>query len=185
MQKISLWELFITFFRIGAFTFGGGYAMLPLIQKEVVDTKNWLSEDDFSNVLAVTQSAPGALAVNSSVFIGYNLAGFPGALAAVLGSILPSFLIILVVATFFTQFSSAPIVQKMFNGIRPAVVALIAYAVVKLGRNILVNKFAYIIATVVLLLNLLLGVSPIQNIILAAVTGVAYDLYQHKTKESK
>lgn len=185
MKKTSLWELFITFSKIGAFTFGGGYAMLPLIQKEVVEIKDWLSEEDFSDVLAVTQSAPGALAVNSSVFIGYNLAGFPGAITAVLGSILPSFLIILTVAVFFTQFSSAPIVQRMFNGIRPAVVALIAYAVVKLGRNILVNSFAYIIAVTVLLLNLLLGISPIQIIIIAALAGVAYELYQHQTKEPK
>ncbi|NLW56570.1 MAG: chromate transporter [Firmicutes bacterium] len=177
MQKTILWELFITFFKIGAFTFGGGYAMLPLIQKEVVDQKNWLSEEDFSNVLAVTQSAPGALAVNASVFIGYNLAGFPGAMVSVLGTTLPSFLVILIIAAFFTQFSSLPVVQSMFNGIRPAVVALIAYAVVKLGKNILVNRFAYIIAAAVLLLNLLLGLSPIQNIMMAALAGVAYHLY--------
>ncbi|HBT17163.1 MAG TPA: chromate transporter, partial [Firmicutes bacterium] len=84
MKKTSLAELFLTFFKIGAFTFGGGYAMLPLIQREVVNVKKWLSEDEFGDVLAVTQSAPGALAVNSSVFIGYNLAGLPGATVAVL-----------------------------------------------------------------------------------------------------
>ena len=152
--------------------------MLPLIQEEVVTTKKWLSTEDFSAVLAVTQSAPGVLAVNSSVFIGYSLAGFPGAIAGVLGSILPAFLIILVVAVFFTQFSALPIVRRMFNGIRPAVVALIAYAVVKLGKNILVDGFAYCIALAVLLLSILFGIDPISNIIWAALAGVASYLYQ-------
>ncbi len=183
MQATILWDLFLTFFKIGAFTFGGGYAMLPLIQKEVVEVKKWLSDEEFGDVLAVTQSSPGALAVNASCFIGYHRAGFPGAIVAVLGTILPSFLIILIIATFFTQFSSVPAVQRMFNGIRPAVVALIAYAVVKLGRKILVNRFAFLIAAAVLLLNLLLGVSPIQNLIMAALAGVAYHLYHQKTKE--
>lgn len=182
MQTTLLWELFTTFFKIGAFTFGGGYAMLPLIQKEVVEQKHWLSEDEFGDVLAVTQSSPGALAVNASLFIGYHLAGFPGAFVAVLGATLPSFLVILMIATFFTQFSSMPIVQSMFNGIRPAVVALIAYAVVKLGRKILVNRFAFLIAAAVLFLNLFLGVSPIQNMIMAALAGVAYHLYHEQTK---
>ncbi len=182
MKKTSLAELFLTFFKIGAFTFGGGYAMLPLIQREVVNVKKWLSEDEFGDVLAVTQSAPGALAVNSSVFIGYNLAGLPGATVAVLGSVLPSFFIILVVATFFTQFSSQPIVQRMFYGIRPAVVALIAYAVLKLGKNILVTSLGYFIALAVLLLHLLFGISPIQNIFLAAIAGV---VHHHLTEHRK
>ena len=182
MKKTSLAELFLTFFKIGAFTFGGGYAMLPLIQREVVNVKNWLSEDEFGDVLAVTQSAPGALAVNSSVFIGYNLSGLPGATVAVLGSVLPSFFIILVVATFFTQFSSQPIVQRMFYGIRPAVVALIAYAVLKLGKNILVTSLGYFIALAVLLLHLLFGISPIQNIFLAAIAGV---VHHHLTEHRK
>ena len=176
MNKTSLAELFRTFFKIGAFTFGGGYAMLPLIHKEIVDVKNWLSEDDFNNVLAVTQSAPGALAVNSSIFIGYSLAGIPGAISAVLGVVIPSFLIIIGVVVFFTRFSSITIVQKMFCGIRPAVVALVAYAAFKLSKTILVNPFGYLIAVAVLLLNLIFGISPIQNILISALAGIGYYL---------
>lgn len=183
MKRTQLAELFRTFFKIGAFTFGGGYAMLPLIHKEIVDMKNWLSEEEFNNVLAVTQSAPGALAVNSSIFIGYSLAGIPGAISAVLGVVIPSFLIIIGVAVFFSRLSTNTFVQRMFCGIRPAVVALVAYAAVKLSKTILVNPFGYLIAVAVLLLNLIFGISPIQNILLAALAGVGYYLLLKKNKK--
>ena len=117
---------FGTFFKIGLFTIGGGYAMVPLIEEEVVNKKKWISQEDFIDLLAISQSVPGVFAVNFSIFIGYKLRGFSGALALALGTILPSFLIILAIALFFQQFKEYEAVEKIFKGIRPAVVALIA-----------------------------------------------------------
>ena len=117
---------FCTFFKIGLFTIGGGYAMVPLIEEEVVNKKRWITQEDFIDLLAVSQSVPGVFAVNFSIFIGYKLKRFPGALALALGTILPSFLIILSIALFFHQFKEYETVEKIFKGIRPAVVALIA-----------------------------------------------------------
>src|SRR5690554_3807590 len=131
MNKPSLSKLFLTFLKIGAFTFGGGYAMLPLIREAVVDKEKWLTDDGFLDMIGITQSVPGVLAVNAAVFIGYQLAGVPGALLSAVGAVLPSFLIILFIAAFLIHFSGNVIVNKAFTGIRSAVVALIAYAVIK------------------------------------------------------
>ena len=119
-------DAFSTFFKIGLFTIGGGYAMVPLIEEEVVNKKKWLNQEDFIDLLAVSQSAPGVFAVNFSIFIGYKLRKFPGALSLALGAILPSFLIILSIVLFFHQFKEYEAVENIFKGIRPAVVALIA-----------------------------------------------------------
>ena len=117
------WTLFITFVRIGAFTIGGGYAMLPLIQREVVD-RGWMSKEEFIDLFAVAQSLPGVFAVNISIFVGYKLKKLTGSVICALGTILPSFLIILAIALFFTQFRENEWVEKAFKGLRPAVVAL-------------------------------------------------------------
>ncbi len=128
-----LFDMFKTFFKVGAFTIGGGYAMIPIIQKEIVDNKRWVEEDEFLDTIAIAQGSPGPIAVNVSIFVGYKLKGFKGALACALGTVLPSFLIILLIATVFFQFRNNPIIEKVFLGIRPAVVALIASAVYKIG----------------------------------------------------
>ena len=132
---------FGTFFKIGLFTIGGGYAMVPLIEEEVIHKKKWLTQEEFIDLLAVSQSVPGVFAVNFSIFIGYKLRKFPGALALALGAILPSFLIILAIALFFHQFKEYEAVENIFKGIRPAVVALIALIcaglAVNLGRELL------------------------------------------------
>ena len=117
-------EAFSIFFKIGLFTIGGGYAMVPLIQNEVVDRKKWISKEDFIDLLAIAQSAPGVFAVNIAIFIGYKLRKKKGAVVMTLGTVLPSFLIILAIAIFFQQFKEFEIVEKIFKGIRPAVVAL-------------------------------------------------------------
>ena len=119
------WTLFLTFVKIGTFTIGGGYAMLPLIQREVVD-KGWLSKEDFIDLFSVAQSLPGIFAVNISIFVGYKLKKVPGGIVCALGSILPSFFIILAIALFFTHVQDNIWVEKAFKGLRPAVVALIA-----------------------------------------------------------
>ena len=133
-------EAFGIFFKIGAFTIGGGYAMVPLIENEIVTKRNWISKDDFIDLLAIAQSAPGILAVNISIFIGYKLRGIRGSLVTALGTVLPSFVIILAIAMFFHNFKDNPIVERIFKGIRPAVVALIAAPTFSMAKSAKVNR---------------------------------------------
>ena len=134
-------EAFGIFFKIGAFTIGGGYAMVPLIENEIVTKRNWISKDDFIDLLAIAQSAPGILAVNISIFIGYKLRGIRGSLVTALGTVLPSFVIILAIAMFFHNFKDNPIVERIFKGIRPAVVALIAAPTFSMAKSARVNRY--------------------------------------------
>ena len=166
------WTLFLTFVKIGMFTIGGGYAMLPLIQREVVD-RGWLSKEDFVDVFAVTQSLPGIFAVNISIFVGYRLKKTPGAICCALGTILPSFLIILLIALFFTQVRDNEWVERAFKGLRPAVVALIVVPCLTTARSIKLTKLQLIIPVAAALLIWQVGVSP-ALIILAAIAGGLY-----------
>lgn len=127
--------LFSTFFRIGAFTIGGGYAMIPLIQREIVDSKHWLDEEEFLNMIALAQAAPGVIAVNSAIFIGYCVGGVRGLIASVLGAVIPSFVIILLIAMVFRDIAKYPAVEAVMKGMRPAVVGLLAAAVIRLSIN--------------------------------------------------
>lgn len=167
-----LFDIFKTFFKIGAFTIGGGYAMIPIIQKEVVDNKNWLENEEFLDSLAVTNSLPGPLAINCATFVGYKTAGVPGAVSAALGATMPSFLIILMIAVFFSSFSNNAIMDHIFAGIRPAVVALIAYALVKLTKSAGVTKVNIAIGILALGLTLLFKLHPIFVVILSGVAGL-------------
>lgn len=133
-------QLFWTYLKIGTFTLGGGYAMLPLIQREVVDRKHWIDEEEFLNMIALAQAAPGLIAVNSAIFIGWRIGGWKGVAGAVLGAVLPSFLIILAIAMVFSEWKELPAVEAVFKGIRPAVVALIAAPLVKMARGALKAK---------------------------------------------
>ena len=136
MEKVSLWTLAGVFAKIGMFTLGGGYAMIPLIDREVVEKRRWLEKDEFYDILAIAQSAPGLLIVNISIFAGYRLRGRRGSVAATIGSCLPSFLIILAIALFFAGYRDNVYVDKVFKGIRPVVVALIAVPVVDIGSSL-------------------------------------------------
>lgn len=167
-----LWQLFSMFFKIGFFTIGGGYAMLPLIQKEVVEKKQWLSEQDFIDMLAITQSIPGIIAVNISVFLGYKIQKLKGAFVAALGCILPSFIIILIIAYFFIEYKDNEHIVNIFKGIRPAIVAMIAVAVWKMIRNIPFSIQTSIIIIIGTLLIWLCAISPIYIIIIAALWGI-------------
>ena len=151
-------EAFSIFFKIGAFTIGGGYAMVPLIEDEIVTKRRWLDKEDFIDLLAISQSAPGILAVNISIFIGYRLRGVPGSIVTALGTVLPSFLIILAIALFFHNFKDNAVVERIFRGIRPAVVALIAAPTFSMA----------------------LGFSPIWIIIAAGVGGYVYGRMKHR-----
>ena len=130
-------QLFWTYLKIGTFTLGGGYAMLPLIQREVVDRKGWIDEEEYLNMIALAQAAPGLIAVNSAIFIGWRVGGWRGVCGAVLGAVLPSFLIILAIAMVFSEWKELPAVEAAFKGIRPAVVALIAAPLFKLAKSAL------------------------------------------------
>ena len=167
-------EAFSIFFKIGAFTIGGGYAMVPLIENEIVTKRNWIAKEDFIDLLAISQSAPGILAVNISIFIGYRLRGIRGSIITALGTILPSFLIILAIALFFHNFKDNTIVERIFKGIRPAVVALIAAPLYKMGKSAGVTRKTIIFPVIAALLVWLLNLSPIYIII--AVFRFAYSI---------
>ncbi|MBQ2674733.1 MAG: chromate transporter [Prevotella sp.] len=168
------WESFRTFFKIGIFTLGGGYAMIPLIEEEVVNRHRWVSKDEMLDLIAVAQSCPGVFAINTAIFIGYKLNKVRGALATTLGTALPSFIIILAIAMFFHQFEDNHVVAAMFQGIRPAVVALIAVPTFNIGKRAKLNKFTIWIPIVSALLIWLMGVSPIWIIIAAGIGGYIY-----------
>lgn len=167
-----LFEIFITFFKIGAFTFGGGYAMLPLIEREIVTNKRWLDTGEIIDYLAVSQSLPGAVAINSSVFIGYKLAGRKGALSAACGVILPSFLVILLIAMFFTRFQEIPVIQAAFAGIRSGIVALISLAAYRVGKGSIKDGIELILAVAAAILVTFFNVHAIFAIIGGALLGI-------------
>ena len=168
-----LWEIFCVFFKIGLFTIGGGYAMLPIIQKEVVESKGWMTDEEFLDAISLTNSLPGPLATNSATFVGYRVAEVPGAVAAVLGAATPSVVIILLVAMVFTNIIEYPLVQNIFNGVRPAVVALIFYAVVKLAKSAKVGEyFNWLVALAGFAAIALFGLHPIVVVVCAALYGI-------------
>ena len=168
------WESFKTFFKIGMFTLGGGYAMIPLIEEEVVNRHRWIERKEMLDLIAIAQSCPGVFAINISIFVGYKLNKVRGAVATALGTALPSFLIILAIAIFFHQFEDNRVIAAMFKGIRPAVVALIAVPTFNLAKRAQLNWFTIWIPVVSALLIWLLGVSPIWIIIAAGVGGYIY-----------
>lgn len=171
-----LLRLFFTFFKIGAFTFGGGWAMIPVIEREIVDKNNWLSREDFLDLLAVVQALPGILAVNISVAVGDKIRGTRGSVTAALGTIMPSFLMILAIAIFLTPelIKSNPTVNHIFMGIRPAVVALIIAPVLTTGKSARLTLRTVWIPVVVALLiwsGLPFVSSPILYIVLGGIGG--------------
>ena len=167
----SLFKLFATFFRIGLFTFGGGYAMIPLIESDVVERNGWVGKEDFIDLLAVAQSAPGVFAVNMAVFIGYRLRGVAGALAAAFGCVLPSVVIILAIAVFFCRFRHIEVVNNVFMGLRPVVVALIAVPVFNVAKAAKLGWSTLWVPVLSALLIVFMGVSPIYVIVVAGVAG--------------
>ena len=165
---------FKTFFKVGMFTLGGGYAMIPIIEEKVVDRLGWVSREQFVDIVAVAQSCPGVMAVNMSTFIGYRMRGTRGALCTTLATALPSFLIILAIAMFFRQFQDNAVVESIFRGIRPAVVALIAAPTFSMAKSAHVGLYNCWIPIASALLIYLLHVNPIYIILAAAGGGYLY-----------
>ena len=165
-----IWQLFYTFFKIGAFTLGGGYAMLSMVEKAVVDKKQWIPSDEFWDMIAVVQSLPGVFAVNTALYVGHRIAGRKGAVAAMLGAIIPSIAIILLLATIFREYRDLPVVERIFKGIRPCVVALILAPSLRMIKSAKINWKTAIIPIATVALIWWLKVSP-ALVILAAIAG--------------
>ena len=169
---MSLWQIFAVFAKIGAFTIGGGYAMIPVIQAEM-SRRGWIGDDELPDIVALSQSAPGVMAVNISNFAGYRLRGVKGSIAATLGSILPSFLAILAIAMFFTAFRDNPWVERAFKGIRPVVISLILVPMINMAKRACRSWWAWLLAVVSLVLVAFLSVSPVYIIICVLAVGFA------------
>ena len=178
-KPVSLWSIFTVFAKIGAFTIGGGYAMIPIIQDEMA-RRGWISEEELPDIVALSQSAPGVMAVNISIFAGYRLRGIKGSIAATLGSITPSFCIILAIAMLFTTFKDNPYVIKAFKGIRPVVIALIAVPMLNMAKKCCKSWWAWTLAAVSLLLVALLNVSPVYIILCIIVIAFGYTYFKEK-----
>ena len=176
------WDLFRTFFKIGIFTLGGGYAMIPLIEEEVVNRHRWVSKEEMLDLIAIAQSCPGVFAINIAIFIGYKLHKTQGAIATAFGTALPSFLIILAIAIFFAAFKDNPVIAALFRGIRPAVVALIAVPTFRMAQSAKIGWTNCWIPIVSAIAIWLLGVSPIYIILIAGLGGYLYGMYIKPTE---
>ena len=172
MDFKRLWELFVTFFKIGGFTFGGGYAMIPLIQKETVENKKWITDDDILEIIAIAESTPGPIAINSATFVGYRTCGVLGAVCATLGVVLPSFVIILLISFVLEQFQELKAVQYAFNGIRAGVLALLFKALWGMYKKSPKGWAAYVVMGAAFVLTAFLKINVLFVIIFCGVFGL-------------
>ena len=176
----TLLDLFVSFFKIGAFTIGGGYAMIPLMEKEIVDRRGWLDRESFLDVMAGAQALPGVFAVNMATQVGYRRRGIIGSVAAVTGNILVPILLILALAIFFRQMRGNAVVEAVFKGVRPAVVALIAAPVFNMAKTASINWRNCWIPITATLLIYLLGVSPTWIVLAAIAGGFLYGRFRQR-----
>lgn len=168
----ELFQLFAAFFRIGAFTFGGGYAMLPMIQKEIVEKYGWATDEEVLNYFAVGQCTPGVIAVNTATFIGYKKSGIKGAAAATFGVVCPSLIIIMIIAAFLKNFAQYEIVKNAFAGIRVAVAVLVVNAVVKMWKSGVKDFTGFVIFLIAFIISVFLGISPIYIVAASVIAGI-------------
>ena len=173
-------QLFWTYLKIGTFTLGGGYVMLPMIEREVVQRRGWIDSEEFLNMIALAQAAPGLIAVNSAIFIGWRIGGWRGVIATVLGAVLPSFLIILAIAMVFQNYKDLPAVEAVFKGVRPAVVALIAAPLCRMAYSAKITWATAIIPIAGALLIWLGGLSPVWIIFVTVVATLLYTYLKEK-----
>ena len=168
----ELWKIFLTFMKIGAFTFGGGYAMIPLIQREAVEHHHWVADEDILDIVAIAESTPGPIAINAATFVGYRVKGFAGALAATFGVVLPSFAIILAISYLLRQFRELKVVQYAFNGIRAGVLVLMLKALIKMFKTNRKSLVAYCVMGLSFVLTAFVGVNTFLVIALCALVGL-------------
>ncbi len=176
---VSNLKLFTIFFRVGAFTFGGGYAMLPIMQRELVDKQGWLQEEDFVDMIGLTQSAPGPVAVNSAIYLGYRLNGLGGAISSVIGAVLPSLLVIMAIAWALSRYN-LDLLNHAFAGVRPTVVSLITYAAWNLGKKVVKSVRPFAMAAISAGLIILFGVHPAILIVCGALLGLGFSSRSQK-----
>lgn len=179
MGQVSLWNLFCVFAKVGAFTIGGGYAMLPLIEEEMTK-RGWISAEDIQDIIVLAQSAPGILAVNMAIYTGHKIRGLKGSIVSAAGAVLPSLVIILLIAMFFTEFKENDIVRRIFQGVRPAAVALILVPAVRMARSGCKSLWTWAIAAASLLGVAFLKVSPIWIILVTLSVAVCISLIRQK-----
>lgn len=184
-NKERLLPLFLTFLKIGAFTFGGGYAMIPLIQKEVTENHQWLSDEDILNIVAIAESTPGPIAINSATFVGYMTCGVLGSVLATLGVVLPAFLVISLISLLLRNINDIQAVQYAFMGIRAGVLALVVKALISMYKQCPKNAVAYIIAGLAFAVTLLTDISILYVIITCAVIGLAASMMMKKKEAAK
>lgn len=178
-------SLFSTFFKIGAFTFGGGFAMIPLIRRELVEARHWLSEDEFLDVVGVAQCSPGPVAVNTAVFCGLKVLGVWGAVACVVGVTLPSLITLSVIAAVFQSFKSVEWIERVFKGIRPAVAGLIAHAAWSLGRRTVRTRPVVVLFLAALAASLFLRMHPALAIVAGGVAGALLPWREGQNEEAQ
>lgn len=177
--------MFVAFFRIGLFTFGGGYAMLPMLQKEIVDNRKWTSEEQLIDYFSISQCTPGVIAVNIATFIGTKRKGIIGAIVATIGVILPSVIIITLIAMLISNFAELEVVKHAFSGVRACVCALMLSSILRISKKSVVDKNTLIIFLSVLILTVIFSkVSPVVFIIFAGCTGVLLGNYKEKNKKN-
>lgn len=182
-EKIEqLKTLFLTFLKIGMFTFGGGYAMIPLIEYETVERHHWIKSEDVLDIFAIAEATPGVIAVNTATFVGYKIAGFLGSLLATIGVVLPSFVIISIISLFFVQFQSLEWVAYAFEGIRAGVIVLILGAVVKLGKKNEYTPLTVIMLGLSFCIASFTSISVIYLLLGGAVIGIIYQVFIKKSK---
>jgi len=168
----ELFDLFKTFFRIGGLTFGGGYAMLPMLEKEVVENRKWTTSEELLDYYAVGQTTPGVIAVNTATFIGYKVKGVIGAAFATAGVVFPSLVIIMIIATCLQNFAQYEVVQNAFSGIRVVVAVLILNAIIKLWKNSVIDKIGIVVFILTFICGAVLNISSIYIVISAAILGI-------------
>ena len=169
---MKLLSLFLSFAKVGVMTFGGGYAMIPILEREIVDKQGWASSEELMDYYAVGQCTPGVIAVNTATFIGYKIAGVPGGIAATLGVVFPSVVIICVIAGILTNFADIPAVKSAFKAIRVCVCVLIFNAVLKLWKGAVKDKAGLVLFLIVFLLSLFFDISPVVFVIFCALAGL-------------
>ncbi len=173
-------RLFLTFFKVSMFTLGGGLAMLPLIQREVVERRKWIGRKEFLDIIAISNSFPGSIVVNVATPIGYKLTGRLGALFAAMGAVLPPFAAIVLVASLFLSVKDNPTVAAMFKGIRPCVVALISIAIIQLSRAAKIDKRTVLIPLGVILVVVVLRIHPLYVVLLAILANITWLSYRKR-----
>lgn len=190
MKKLKTWlKLFLTMFKIGLFTFGGGYAMISIIQREIVEKKNWISQDEFLDIIAIAESTPGPIAINSSTYVGYKVGGVMGSVFGTLGVVLPSFIIIFCISLFFDQFMQLTYVQYAFKGIQACVAFLILSAGIKMFKHLEFNVFNTVLFSITFILLIVFSLfaisfSTIFYILAGGFIGVTLFLVSYFKKKS-